>query len=81
MVDRFDKKVAGKIKAPDDIVSSVNEMRFSPLPATLHHAEVAASLPILHPDPFDRILVAQAIQNHLVLVSSDWRLRELYLQC
>jgi PIN domain nuclease of toxin-antitoxin system len=37
----------------------------------VEHAEWAGSLPILHRDPFDRLLVAQAQLEGLVLVSVD----------
>jgi PIN domain nuclease of toxin-antitoxin system len=35
------------------------------------HAAVAASLPLLHKDPFDRMLVAQAVIEGVVLLTSD----------
>ncbi len=43
---------------------------------TFVHAEFAAKLPLLHNDPFDRMLVAQAIIEGMVLVTADERLRE-----
>jgi PIN domain nuclease of toxin-antitoxin system len=44
---------------------------FQWLDITVQHAQVAASLPPLHLDPFDRMLVAQAIQEPLVLLTRD----------
>ncbi len=41
------------------------------LPITVEHAEVQANLPRHHGDPFDRLLVAQAIVERLMLVSTD----------
>jgi PIN domain nuclease of toxin-antitoxin system len=41
------------------------------LPITLDHAEAAAALPGLHSDPFDRMLVAQASAEDLVLLTRD----------
>ena len=41
------------------------------LPISRQHAHVAAQLPLLHRDPFDRMLVAQAIVETLVLVTAD----------
>ena len=38
---------------------------------TWDHAGRAASLPLLHSDPFDRMLVAQALEEGLVLVTRD----------
>jgi len=42
-----------------------------PLPVTLDHALGVASLPPLHRDPFDRLLVAQAIRLDATLVTAD----------
>ena len=44
---------------------------FTPLPITLRHAQVAGLLPIPHKDPFDRLLIAQAQTETLVLVSNE----------
>lgn len=41
------------------------------LPITVAHAAVVASLPFHHRDPFDRLLVAQALTESLPLVSAD----------
>lgn len=41
------------------------------LPITFEDTEVYLTLPLNHRDPFDRILVAQAINHSLVLISRD----------
>jgi len=41
------------------------------LPITRQHAKIAAQLPLLHRDPFDRMLVAQAISESLAVVTAD----------
>jgi PIN domain nuclease of toxin-antitoxin system len=41
------------------------------LPITLGHILSLDQLPLYHKDPFDRLLLAQAIQDELVLVSKD----------
>jgi PIN domain nuclease of toxin-antitoxin system len=46
------------------------------LAVTADHAIVAGRLPLLHPDPFDRILVAQALSEGLTLVTQDKALHE-----
>jgi len=46
------------------------------LPITSPHALAAAELPAHHRDPFDRILVAQAIAEGLVLVTADEAIRQ-----
>ena len=44
---------------------------FRDLPITADHAHGVARLPLLHRDPFDRLLVAQALAEGLVLVTHD----------
>jgi PIN domain nuclease of toxin-antitoxin system len=46
------------------------------LAITSSHALTAADLPAFHRDPFDRILIAQAIVEGLVLVTADEAVRE-----
>ncbi|MDI1365383.1 MAG: type II toxin-antitoxin system VapC family toxin [bacterium] len=46
-------------------------MGFLPLPITLTHARVAGSLTITHKDPFDRMLIAQALVEGITLVSNE----------
>lgn len=47
---------------------------FQVLPVHLRHALALAGLPDLHRDPFDRMLVAQASNDDLTIVSGDPRL-------
>ena len=44
------------------------------LPVSFGHAQRVSALPLHHNDPFDRMLVAQAIEESLLLVSHDQRL-------
>lgn len=44
---------------------------FQLLPITLDHAMATRLLPLHHRDPFDRMLIAQAIEEDLTLVTSD----------
>lgn len=46
------------------------------LPVTIRHGEAVRNLPLHHRDPFDRLLVAQAMVEGLVLVTSDKRLAQ-----
>ncbi len=56
---------------PDEIAAN----SFSPLPITIHHALMVADLPLIHRDPFDRLLIAQADLEDLTLVTSDAQIR------
>lgn len=44
------------------------------LPVQAHHALAVASLPPLHRDPFDRLLLAQASADSLLLITADTQL-------
>lgn len=54
-----------------DVREEVAEEGFLELPIRFEHAVGAAGLPRHHPDPFDRILVAQARAEGLWLVTAD----------
>jgi PIN domain nuclease of toxin-antitoxin system len=54
--------------------SALHSNGFSLLPITLEHACATAGLPWHHRDPFDRMLVAQAISEPLRLLTSDRQL-------
>jgi len=68
------KAAAGRLPPIHDIASDMKAHRFLPLDITVVHAEAAGALPLHHRDPFDRMLVAQAQSEGLVIVSSDRRL-------
>ena len=65
------KRSTGKLDAPDDLVSQIEGTRFVRLPITFEHADRAGRLPLHHRDPFDRMLVAQAQVEDLVMVTRD----------
>jgi PIN domain nuclease of toxin-antitoxin system len=44
---------------------------FRPLPVTVDHAERAGRLAIAHRDPFDRMLIAQALIDDLLVASNE----------
>lgn len=61
----------GKISTPDTLDAGARRAGFGELPVTWEHCRVAAALPTLHGDPFDRMLVAQAQVEDLVLVTRN----------
>ena len=65
------KRALGKLKAPVNLEAAVQKQDFIPLNLTFHHAEQAGALPQHHGDPFDRMLVAQAHAEGLILVTRD----------
>ena len=54
-----------------DIEGYMASQNFLELPLTILHAQRAGSLPGHHRDPFDRMLIAQAITEDLVLISNE----------
>jgi PIN domain nuclease of toxin-antitoxin system len=68
------KRASGKLKAPEDLLEKVAVAGFDELSVTFEHATVAGALPPHHGDPFDRMLVAQAQIEGLILVTNDARI-------
>ncbi|QCP54769.1 type II toxin-antitoxin system VapC family toxin [Trinickia violacea] len=56
------------------LVSEIAASGFSELPVRAVHAAMVRDLPDIHRDPFDRILVAQALSEPLRLITSDGHL-------
>jgi PIN domain nuclease of toxin-antitoxin system len=54
-----------------DLERAATEQGFVGLPISLRHGQVAGALPGPHRDPFDRMLIAQAMIENLVLVSNE----------
>ena len=75
------KRALGKITIPDGLAGALEAGGFLPLAISAAHAEVAPALPTHHRDPFDRMLVAQAQLEALVLVTSDDALRAYEVDC
>jgi PIN domain nuclease of toxin-antitoxin system len=67
------KKTLGKLSAPDDLERQVDEGGFVALPISIAHGLTAGQLPRHHDDPFDRMLIAQALQEGLTIVTHDQR--------
>ncbi len=65
------KKSIGKLKVPDNLLEELLSHRFSLLDINAEHAQLAGELPLIHKDPFDRMLVAQAKIEKLTLISVD----------
>lgn len=70
------KQSKGKLQLFEPVSQQLLRFGFTELPITFAHAEYAAALPPLHGDPFDRMLIAQAILEDMALVTMDRRLPE-----
>ena len=65
------KTALGKLEAPEDMDRIVEDEGFDKLPISLYHGQLAGRLPPLHQDPFDRMLIAQAQAEGLILMTAD----------
>lgn len=66
------KASLGKLALPDDFAAAVEEERFEELDISFAHAWALRDLPVgAHRDPFDRILVAQALIEAVPVISND----------
>jgi PIN domain nuclease of toxin-antitoxin system len=69
------KASAGKLELPravgELVTVSHRDAGITPVPVDTRHALAVRDLPDLHGDPFDRVLVAQALVEQLTLVTAD----------
>jgi PIN domain nuclease of toxin-antitoxin system len=66
------KSALGKLKAdPAEVLAAIEPTGFSMLPITGQHAAKVAGLPPLSKNPFDRMLVAQASVEPMILFTND----------
>ncbi len=65
------KRQIGKLALGIDLGRHLASHGFLELPITWLHARQVAALPLIHRDPFDRILAAQAMAENLTLVTAD----------
>lgn len=71
------KRALGKLRFADAVEDVASRYGFDALPVTLHHADLVRELPAHHGDPFDRLLIAQALDEGFTILTSD-RVFEAY---
>jgi len=70
------KAALGKLRAdPNEVLAALEPAGFLSLPIAGEHAARVASLPPVHRDPFDRLLIAQALVEPMRLISTDGALQ------
>ncbi len=62
---------AGAAVIAADIAGAVASQGFTELPINIRDGQTAGGLPPIHKDPFDRMLIAQAVTADLVIVSNE----------
>jgi PIN domain nuclease of toxin-antitoxin system len=74
------KVAIGKLPLPEPlnpyVISRMARLGARSLEITIPHALQASSLPLHHRDPFDRMLIAQAQEEGMTLVSADSMFRQ-----
>jgi PIN domain nuclease of toxin-antitoxin system len=65
------KQAAGKLTEPADLPERIRGSGFADLAISSEHAIAAGRLPLIHRDPFDRMLVAQAQYEDFTFVTRD----------
>jgi PIN domain nuclease of toxin-antitoxin system len=68
------KRAIGKLRFDRPIAGSVLALGFEILPVAGAHAEHAGGLPLHHSDPFDRLIIAQAYLEGMILGTQDRRM-------
>lgn len=65
------KRSIGKLSLNAPLRSLMDAIDADELTMTIDHAESTLALPLIHRDPFDRLLIAQAISEGISLISAD----------
>jgi PIN domain nuclease of toxin-antitoxin system len=69
------KLSVGKLSLPANYMDGVDHIGATLLPITVPHLRQVQSLPLHHRDPFDRMMIAQAMVDGLTIVTRDRALR------
>lgn len=67
---------SGKLAGPERLPEVVMDAGFRTLPITPGHAIKAVRLPMINRDPFDHVLIAQALAEELTLVTRDAHIKQ-----
>lgn len=65
------KRSLGKLRLDDPVEDLLALYGFLALPVTVRHGDLLRALPLHHPDPFDRLLIVQAQEEGLTILTSD----------
>jgi len=65
------KKGIGRLKFPANLLDILTSEGFDIIPITANESLSVADLPLIHQDPFDRLLIVQAKLNDMILITRD----------
>jgi PIN domain nuclease of toxin-antitoxin system len=75
------KVAIGKLHIPGDLEEQIRAADLVMLPVTFADGMALRSLPRHHEDPFDRLLIVQAVARQLTIVTADRRIAVYGVQC
>jgi PIN domain nuclease of toxin-antitoxin system len=75
------KEAIGKLRLPDNFAATLDAENFEILDVKAKHVHALSELPLVHRDPFDRILISQAITEKLRLVTRDKTIQRYDVDC
>lgn len=65
------KVAIGKLEFDGEVSEEIDREGFAELPVTVAHAVTAGALPLIHRDPFDRLLLGQALSERMTVATRD----------
>ena len=65
------KRALGKLELKDPVERIVAHYGFISLSVSVRHGDLMRDLPLHHADPFDRLLIVQALEEGLTILTSD----------
>lgn len=74
------KQTKGQLKIPKGIEGGIESSGLMILPIEISHVLKTGKLPRYHNDPFDRILISQALVENLTLITSDKKIWKYHLK-
>jgi len=70
------KKSTGRLTLPQQLLTLITQENFQLLPILPEEALAVADLPLIHTDPFDRLLIMQAKLHDLILLTRDEHIKK-----
>lgn len=73
------KSSIGKLKLPSNFLKQI-EKDFTLLPIATKHIHKILDLDLIHRDPFDRMLIAQSVEENIPIISADTQISKYKIQ-
>lgn len=74
------KQTLGKLEVRADLLPAINQLGFVWMNIEVKHIEQLKTLPLIHHDPFDRLLISQSLSEHIRLLTHDQKILQYPLQ-